>query len=247
MGINTSNIYRFETIVEDKEYGTAGKKWIREVEIFLTGEEEETDRYQVLSYSIDFQSHASTPSFNLVEQIGYVFDDVRLSIDKKTGKMVKVNNLPEIFKRWKETEKELLVLNRGAVVVNYCKQLESLLNREDAFIQFLTEYKMFGLYFNEMLQKDYLKTPSHSRIQNHHDFIEEVAMVENWEKPYREVNEKDSFIFKGEIHSEPPLDLKLGNFKYEGIFIKDKNRLTEGWVSLKNENKQIQYSVLWVG
>ncbi|TWP28328.1 hypothetical protein ETU09_06205 [Apibacter muscae] len=37
MGINTSNIYRFETIVEDTEYGTAEKKWIREVEIFLTG------------------------------------------------------------------------------------------------------------------------------------------------------------------------------------------------------------------
>lgn len=222
--------YRFETIVSEEIMPNyiLEKKYVRNVEISFLRKHKELYQYQILCIKFDFSDQDTASGF-LLKKISYLFDEIDLYADEENN-IVKLNNLNFIKLRWKQLQMKLLETNKGSAVENYFKQISDVLEDERRFIEFLSGYNMFGLYFNGQSGK----------------------YPDNGRKIRKITEEKNEYLYR-ETFSAEEIRIKMkssedkNESQTEGISIYEKGLLKENFVSSKENNHQIKYSLLWVG
>ncbi|WP_296151324.1 hypothetical protein [uncultured Flavobacterium sp.] len=140
--------YRFKTIVTDHTNPKRPivKAYTRKVEIIFLGKIKELLRFQLLCTAIDFEGERISSS-PFLKEIAYVFDEVEISADEE-GNIIELHNLRAMAIRWEKIKAKLLKDNEGTEMMNYFKNVDKVLNSEQEAIKFLSNYNMYGLYFN---------------------------------------------------------------------------------------------------
>lgn len=227
--------YRFETIVEDftMKKRPVKKAYIRDIEIMPIGKQENLDVYQLFTAKISIKSNVSIADEYLIKQLGYAFDEIEAGVDF-TGKIVKIFNREALRFRWTkkcyELEKEYL----GDYIQRYFRQIDTILENEVRLLEFLSNYKMFGLYFHGLFGSYRAWEMPIVRENFAEDF--KNALVR--EEIYPEKKEGIKYKIKGE-------SLALSNYKGELIY--EDFQLQEALIECENETQSIKYGALFLG
>ena len=227
--------YRFETIVDDftTQKRVVQNNFIREVEIMPIGKHENLDVYQVFTAKIAIKSNVSIADEYLIKQIGYAFDEIEIGVDS-SGKIIRIYNKELLLFRWMKRRSELEKEYIGVYIQSYFMQIDFILETEQKLIDFLSSYKMFGLYFNGLFGNYLLWEMPIKRQIVLEDF--ENCSVE--ESIYPE--KREAVKFKIEGHS-----MALENYK--GQLIYNNFQLQEAFIGCKNETQSISYGAFFLG
>lgn len=227
--------YRFETIVDDFsiEKRPIQKSYIRDVQIMPIGKAEYLDVYQIFTAKISIKSNVAVADEYLIKQIGYAFDEIEAGVDY-TGKIVRIFNKAELSSRWQKTSRELEKEYEGSFIQSYFSEIAMILKDETKLIEFLSSYKMFGLYFHGLFGNYLL-----------------------WEMPI--VRKKIAEDFKNsevteQIHPEKKdfVRYKINGrsnalYKYEGELVYKEYQLQEALIELEDSTQSIKYATLFLG
>lgn len=220
--------YRFESIVRNKISAAYFQetKYIRVIEIWFLRKIKEYFHYQLLTTDFNFSDEDQSNTI-FIKKISYLFDEVEILADEE-GNIIKVENLQTLRNRWREMMLTLSLDHKGYEIENYFGGISNILENEERLIRFFHEKNMFGMFFNGQLG-NYSEATSKKR--NLHVNISEEFL-------YRKENSKIIIEIKNVS------DLQEDNKSY---FAYENNILNEGYVEQKENNYQIQYSLLWVG
>ena len=235
---NTSFFYRIETIRIDRSMPKKAyeKIWIRDVEIIYTGKEHGLYRYHLLCSNINFRADLSVPGITFLRRAAYLFDEIKISVTQN-GEIIKINNLAVLQKRWACIQQELAGDNKGAAVDSFFYSISNSIADEGKLIEFLSGYKMYGLYFNGLWGNNILNK-IYKRQKVDYDLLQGKFIEENCSAKL--LGTETVFSVMADVEKETVK-------QYEGQFIYNAERLTEGIVEIEHENDQIKYSILWVG
>lgn len=227
--------YRFETIIDDftNEKRPIQKSYIRDVMIMPIEKQDSLEIYQIFTSKITIKSNVSIADEYLIKQLGYVFDEIEAGVDF-SGKIVKIYNLKALQFRWNLKQEELEQDYIGASVYSYFKNIGRILNNESQLIDFLSDYKMFGLYFHGLFGNYLLWEMPIKRELRIEDF--EYTIVNEQIFP-----EKRDFVkYKIEGKSEA-ID------EYKGELIYNEFQLQEALIVCENKMHSIKYGALFLG
>lgn len=227
--------YRFETIVDDftNEKRPIQKSYIRNVLIMPIGKQDSLDVYQIFTAKISIKSNVSVADEYLIKQLGYAFDEIEVGVDY-SGKMIRIYNVKELQFRWNLTRQKLEQEYIGIEVQSYFRSIDAILNNEEKLIEFLSNYKMFGLYFHGLFGNYLLWEMPIQRENRAEDF--ENTLVKEFIFP--EKREMVKYKIEGK---SPALE------KYEGQLIYDNFQLQEALIECKNEVQSIKYGAVFLG
>ena len=234
--------YRFETIVEDFSNPKRIKKksYIREVAITLYERTEIISNFQLFLSKLTIESKTSEPNEFLIKQMSYAFDEIEVGVNYK-GQILYVYNLKEMSQRWEKTKNELLEHNKGQEIASAFETISNLLRNEEELILYLSDYKMYGLYFTGFFGKYNLWQMPVIRAQKVLDYD---SIVE--EKIYPEKKDKIYYHIFGETHTERK-PIKNGFNVYKGELSYVDFQLEEAYLITQKEDKKIQYNILLLG
>jgi len=227
--------YRFETIVDDftNEKRPIQKSYIRKVMLMPIGKQDSLDVYQIFTAKISIKSNVAVADEYLIKQLGYAFDEIEAGVDY-SGKIIRIYNLKELQFRWNLTREKLEQEYIGVAVEVYFRSIDAILNNEKQLIDFLSSYKMFGLYFHGLFG-NYLLWEMPIKRENRAEDFENVLVNETIFPEKRDVVK-----YKIEAKSSA-LD------RYEGQLIYDDFQLQEALMECKNDTQSIKYGALFLG
>ncbi|WP_306349962.1 hypothetical protein [Flavobacterium sp. '19STA2R22 D10 B1'] len=237
--------YRFETIVKENIglQNESTRNYIRDVEIIFIANVGSLLRYQVLCMNTLFKTENITiPSEFMLRRISYIFDEISISVNRE-GRIVELHNLKEIRKRWIITETELRKDNKGTAIENYFKSIDKLLKNETEVIDFLSDYKMYGLYFHGYYGEYDSRGINRRKVENP-DFLEDHIIEETIEiKNLKKENDSlTELTVTGSF-----LDVAEQISQYDGELYFKNGQLKEALIAIEYKSTQIKYNVLWVG
>jgi hypothetical protein len=227
--------FRFETIIDDftNKKSPVQKAYIREVEIMPIGKQGNIEAYQVFTGEISIKSNVSIADEYLIKQIGYAFDELEIGVDF-TGKMIRVFNTEALRFRWNKKRFELEEEYGGNYIQSYFRHIDSVLGNESSLIEFLSGYKMFGLYFHGLFGS-YL--PLEMPIKREM-IIEDFENIIVEESIFPEKREAVKYRIEG---------VSAALEKYRGELIYQDFQLQEAWIECSDETQSISYGALFLG
>ncbi|PWN59750.1 hypothetical protein [Chryseobacterium viscerum] len=222
-------IYRLETIVKEQRNPVYAitKSYTRQIEVYYLGKTKEDHQFQILVVEFDF-SDQDTAMGKFIKKISYLFDELECRVDNE-GNITAVDNLLFLRLRWGKIQSELSKTHKGEAIDNYFNQIGSILEDEAKLIDFLTEYNMFGLLFNGLLESFDTKR---KRISP--DGFTEIMTPEK---------DEEKMILK--VSAQNLEQSEIDDFK--GIFICKGNQYEEGFIEIKKQNFHLKHSLLWIG
>jgi hypothetical protein len=227
--------------------GSWEETWFRDVELIYTGNIGNLYRFQLLCLDMEHRSGDYSPEIDIKKQLACIFDDVRLSVNEK-GEIVKVNNRNQLQERQKKEYGKLKKHNDGYVLENYFRSLEALLEDEQETINFLSDYKMYGMIFNGISFSTTLNETTYRRKVTLPDFFGEDIIEENGKAvPVLKPGQEKPFSVTGKIAEKQEKEDTQDSIQYQGEFIYNGNLLVNGILDIENNNHKIKYSILWVG
>ncbi|MFD2909855.1 hypothetical protein ACFSX9_14040 [Flavobacterium ardleyense] len=235
--------YRFETIVEDFSNSKRVKKisYIRNVEVTLYERTEIIANFQLFLSKMYIESKTTEPNEFLTKQMSYAFDEIEVGVNYK-GQILYVYNMKEMSDRWEKTKNELLIHNKGYAVADAFETISDLLRNEEELILYLSDYKMYGLYFTGFFGKYNLWEMPVIRTQSIVDF--KNSKIE--ESIYPEQKDKIYYTIFGKTNTErKPIENGFDVYKGELSYVDF--QLEEAYLEVQNEEKRIQYNVLLRG
>ena len=227
--IGTKKKYRLECFVIEnynKSYQRE-KSYIRNIEVYYLAKKEANDQFQILVTEFKF-SNDDNAMGKLIKQLSYLFDELILTIDVD-GNIVSIDNLGFLRLRWIKIRTKLSSLHQGNAVENYFNQMSTILENEESLIEFLQEYKMFGLLFNGLWT------------------ISEGKRERKTKEGYTEIMTSTK---KGEkiIQTITAKDLEQSDVTYfKGINFINKGNFVESFVEIKKREYHLKHSLLWIG
>lgn len=235
--------YRFETIIEDFSNTVRTKKitYIRDVAITMYEQTEIISKFQLFLSKIKIQSTTTEPNEYLIKQMCYAFDEIEVGVNYK-GQILYVYNIKEMSQRWEKTKNELLVNNKGQEIASYFETISNLLRNEEKLILYLSDYKMYGLYFTGFFGKYNIWEMPVTRNQTLLDYENNFIV----EKIYPEKKDKVYYHIFGETHYNS-IPIENGYQTYIGELSYLNNQLDEAYLEAVQENSKIQYNVLLIG
>lgn len=227
--------YRFETIVDDfsNKRSPVHKSYIREVKIMPIGKEGYLDVYQIFTAKISIKSNVAVADEYLIKQIGYAFDEIEAGVDY-TGKIVRIFNKEELSSRWDKTRERLEVEYEGKFIQNYFSQISKILNDETRLIEFLSTYKMFGLYFHGLFGNYLLWEMPIVRKK----IVDDFKNCEAEEKIHPEKKEWVRYQIEGRSENIN---------KYEGELLYKDYQLQEALIEIEDDTQSVKYATLFLG
>lgn len=227
--------YRFETIVDDfsNQRRTIQKSFVRDVMIMPIGKQDNLDVYQIFTAKIFIKSDVAISDEYLIKQLGYAFDEIEAGVDY-SGKIIRIYNLNALQFRWDLKRQELEQEYIGVAIQSYFNAIGGILNDEIKLIEFLSSYKMFGLYFHGLFGNYLLWEMPIKREKKADDFDNEIVK----EQIFPEKKEFVKYLIRGES--------KAFN-KYEGALIYNDFKLQEALIVCENETQSIKYGTLFLG
>lgn len=226
---NLGKTYRLETIIisnPESSYSRE-KKYVRAVEVYDLGKENNYFKVQILVTEFDF-SNDDNAMGKLVKQLSYLFDELILTIDMD-GNIVNVDNLTFLTLRWIKIRTKLSGLHQGNAVENYFNQMSTLLENEESLIEFLQEYKMFGLLFNGL----WTVSEGKRERKTKEGYTEIMTSTKKGEKINQTITAKD-------IEQSDVMYFKGINFINKGNFV-------EAFIEIKKREYHLKHSLLWIG
>lgn len=230
----TDAIYHYETIISKKisKNYIINKSFVREVKIFYLGKKEKNQHFRLLTLKFKYSDEDNSDVIFL-KKISYLWDDIEVIVNIENV-IIKIENLLKLRLRWLEISNTLSLSHSGSVVERYFVTISNLLENNDKVCQFLNSYKMFGLIFNGQYG-GYDDYNNKKRIfsEEYIAFTESLKIIKKEHK--REV--------KSEILEKNLTDIE----NYNGVFFYENDHLIEVFVDYKMKEKQIKYSLLWIG
>lgn len=236
-------LYRFETIVDDlsNARNPIQRSYIRNVEIMPLGQQDNLYVYQIFTAKILIKSTTAVADAFLIRKIGYAFDEIEAGVDS-TGKIVRIYNTEELNLRWNITQEELQKEYKGDYIENYFLEVSNLFNDETRLIQFLSDYKMFGLYFHGLFGHYLLWEMPIVRKHSLSDF----GNQEIQESISPEKKEFVRYQIEG-IPTVRPKNQELTVTNYRGELVYNDNNLVEALIESESDLMNIKYSTLLLG
>lgn len=202
--------------------------FVRSVEVIYLGQLKVNSIFQLLCTAVDF-SGDNLEDAPLLRKISYVFDEVVVSVDV-AGNIVQVNNHNEILKRWLVTKAALQKDTEGIAVSNYFDTMDRLMRDTEELIRFLSENKMYGLYFNGYWGKHHNHTPQLKKLD---DARTEQIEVFEFERKESGVELQTTLLNNDEL--------------YNGRYLYQDHQLMEAALELNELDHRIKYNVLCLG
>ena len=233
--IGAQYTYRFETIVDDftNVKRPIQKSYIRNVLIMPIGKQDNLQVYQIFTAKIIIKSNVAVADEYLIKQLGYAFDEIEAGVDY-TGKIIRIYNLKELQFRWNLTREKLEQEYIGVAVEVYFRSIDAILNDEQKLIEFLSSYKMFGLYFHGLFG-NYLLWEMPIKRENRAEDFENAPVTE---AIFPEKREVVKYKIEGKSSALE---------RYEGQLVYDDFQLQEALMECENETQSIKYGALFLG
>jgi len=227
--------YRFETIVDDftNIKRPIQKSYIRNVLIMPIEKQDNLQVYQIFTAKIIIKSNVAVADEYLIKQLGYAFDEIEAGVDY-SGKIIRIYNLKELQFRWNLTREKLEQEYIGVAVEVYFRTIDAILNNEQKLIEFLSSYKMFGLYFHGLFG-NYLLWEMPIKRENRAEDFENAAVTE---AIFPENREMVKYKIEGKSSALE---------RYEGQLVYDDFQLQEALIECENETQSIKYGALFLG
>ncbi|MFB9057232.1 hypothetical protein ACFFU9_10825 [Mariniflexile ostreae] len=236
--INKAYHFQFNTKITEASHVRKIKTihFFRDVSITLFANDELFLRYQLFTSKITINSNYALPNCYLIRQMGYVFDEIEIGVNRQSGLIKKVYNLKKIQERWAIIKAKLEIDNIGAIVEAMFLTITNVLHNEKELIAFLSDYKMFGLYFSSitddrsLLEKPINQPKILSDFDNH--TITELFLPKKDKPNAFGISEKiieDNKVFFFDRYS--------GELEYEN------NQVYQAYLEVKKEKTHILYCV----
>ena len=199
--------YRFQKkIREIRNTRIITSKITKEIQIcFLERESYNRLKYQILCLDLEVEAE-HIGELSIFRKRTNVFNNVIIYANL-SGKLVDVLNFEQLQKRWKNVKKKLLQKYDGNVFLNYLKETDTLLEKKETILSYLSSKEMYGLYFNECWGIHYTDKPR----------FEGLEINVNFDK--NETNEELDYS-KVHIIYELETEQKIQNIQFH--FIKSK-------------------------
>lgn len=233
--IGAQYTYRFETIVDDftNIKRPIQKSYIRNVLIMPIEKQDNLQVYQIFTAKIIIKSNVAVADEYLIKQLGYAFDEIEAGVDY-SGKIIRIYNLKELQFRWNLTREKLEQEYIGVAVEVYFRTIDAILNNEQKLIEFLSSYKMFGLYFHGLFG-NYLLWEMPIKRENRAEDFENAPVTE---AIFPEKREVVKYKIEGKSSALE---------RYEGQLVYDDFQLQEALIECENETQSIKYGALFLG
>lgn len=222
--------YIFSTLTTDHTNLKRLKEnsFVRKVEVIYLGQLKSNSIFQLLCIAVDF-SGDHLEDAPLLRKISYVFDEVVVSVNA-AGNIVQVNNHNEILKRWQDTKAVLQKETEGSIVLDFFDTMDRLMSNTEELIRFLSENKMYGLYFNGYWGKHHNQTPRLKKLDDTR--TEQIGVFE--------FDRKDKGV-------ELFINLLNNDELYNGRFLYQDHQLMEASLELNELDHHIKYNALCLG
>ena len=206
------------------------KQYIRKVAIAYLGQIKGKNFFQIFCTAIDFKGdHFQNIPF--LRKISTVFDEVLVTVNNN-GIIEKINNIDALQLRWKNIKNILNVDNKGGEMLHYFKTIDKLINSQQMLINFLSEHKMYGLYFNAFWNTYKFDEPYLvSRGTAKNNWKEEVTA----KQPITGSNEKINLM----VNSVEKI--------YQGMFYYQDNQIVQAEINQDELNNLYHYTLLCLG
>jgi hypothetical protein len=238
--------YRFTTRTIDSSDSkqTIEKKISREAELTYIGKKD-FFIFHVLLVKVVINSNGGVRNERLLKEDLFAFGIIVIGVNEK-GEIAKIYNLKEMQDRWEKRKRELRKDYSGYEFEVFLHDNSNVLRNEEKVISFLNSKKMFGLYFHGLFGKNDISEMPKKRTEAIFDFDNDAITEEIWtdhsEPKFIITAQKSNDEYKRIISNSEEIE------KYEGALIYNKdNQLKEGFLEIENKNKNIKYSVSWVG
>ncbi|MFC6269772.1 hypothetical protein [Frigoriflavimonas asaccharolytica] len=230
----TDAIYHYETIISKKisENHIINKSFVREVKIFYLGKKEKNQLFRLLTLKFKFSDEDNSDVIFL-KKLSYLWDDIEVMVNSENV-IINIENLLKLRLRWLKTSNSLSLSHTGNAVEKYFVKISNLLENSDKVCEFLNSYKMFGLLFNGQYggYDDY-------NIKKRMFSEQNIALTES----LKIIKKEHKRELKTEILEKNLTEIE----NYNGIFFYENDHLIEAFVDYKMKDKQIKYSLLWIG
>lgn len=235
--------FRFESIITDfsNPSKTETSKYTRFVNITLLEQNEIKAAYQLFTKKMIINDGEVVQNGFLIKQLCYAFDELIIVINYK-GKIIQVHNIKEVKKRWEIDRLELIKDYEGYEAENYFSAISDLLNNEDDLIAYLSDYKMFGLYFHSLFGTNKLWELPIIREKTLQDYAGKTIT----ESINPEKREAVVYPIIGTVSTESK-PIENGFDKYEGMLTYDDYQLQEAYLETESEQRNIKYGILLIG
>lgn len=149
------NDFMFETLTVDFSNEKIKKvSYVRKITITRYKSNGNDMLFQLFLSEIEITSNLSIENIFFLKKITSAFDEIEVEINDY-GKIIKILNFEELGKRWEMTRIKLAIDNVGYIAESYMQDISNLLKQERKLISFLSDYKMFGLYFSSLYRNSY--------------------------------------------------------------------------------------------
>ena len=237
--------YRLTTSFMDQMNHGKGKEklWTRNVGVLFTEKTREHFHFQILCFRTEVKLEKAIPQYNLLREISYLFNDIRICVNEK-GEAVKLKNLKKIQERWYTERRKLEAYHSGSSIELYFDFLSRLLQDESRMIGYLLSYEMYGMFFNgsrigNLKNENDTKYPR--KVKHPHW---NKVFAEEWnEVKEREGDIKKCFHVKGKPWQTEETNTTL----YEGSYLYSSGLLHEGYLDINYENQLKKYRIVWIG
>lgn len=206
------------------------KQCIRKVAIAYLGQIKGKNIFQIFCTAIDFKGdHFQNIPF--LRKISTVFDEVFATVNNN-GIIEKINNIHEMQLRWKNIKEVLNRDNEGGEMLHYFNTIDNLMHAQQRVINFLSEPKMYGLYFNTYWNTYKSDVPY---------CINRGTAKNIW---------KEEIIARQPIiGSNEKIDLMVNSVEksYQGKFFYQDHQLIQAEIKQDELNNQCHYTLLCLG
>lgn len=227
--------YRFETVHDDfaNEKKAISTSYTREIWIMPIARQDTLDVYQIFLAKMTIKSNVAVADEYLIKQLAYVFDEIEVAVDF-SGKIVSIYNMGALRFRWRLKRVKLEQEYVGVTVQAYFRTIDVLLDDEQKLIQFLSSYKMFGIYFHGLFGNYLLWEMPLKRAIRLDDFDRELVN----EKIFPEKKEAIKYKIQGS---------GAGLVHYGGELIYSNFQLKEALIECGNHSQSFKYGALFLG
>lgn len=231
--IDKRNHFIFQTITKDFSDTKKVKEinYIRKVTITRYERNDDDLSFQIFLSDIQIKSNISIENSIFLKRIAAVFIEIELEVNY-FGQIIKIVNLEEIAKRWKIIHAKLATDNIGKFTEMYMQSITNLLKEEKKLITYLSDYKMFGLYFLA-LQREFYTIEKNKKIID----CGNTLMAEQF---YPKDQKLDTYCISATPAQE---DTKANLIKYDGVMLFRENQIELATLEIKKAKTTISYNI----
>lgn len=227
------NDFMFENVTIDFSNAKKIKKisYIRKIAITRYKNNGNDMLFQLFLSEIEITSNLSIENIFFLKKITSAFDEIEVEINDY-GKIIKILNFEELGKRWEMTRIKLAIDNIGYIAESYMQDISNLLKEEQKLISFLSDYKMFGLYFSSLYRNSYAVERKRK--------IKDCGNTLAAERFYPKDEKFDTYLISG-----TPVENNGDNdfIKYEGSIEYRNDQLELATLEIEKEESTILYNI----